>query len=97
MRIDITMTKIRAMPATVELTTIPAIAPPAGMLEPLVSVDALEVGTGPIFEFVVLIAGAAVKLVIELDPSSALVILAILDILDILAILAIPVEASAVQ
>jgi hypothetical protein len=88
------MTKIRAMPATVELTTIPAIAPPAGMLEPLVSV---EVGTGPIFEFVVLIAGAAVKLVIELDPGSALVILAILDILDILAILAIPVEAPAVQ
>ena len=87
------MTKIRAMPATVELTTIPAIAPLAGMLEPLVSV---EVGTGPIFEFVVLIAGAAVKLVIELDPS-ALVILAILAILDILDILAISVEAPAVQ
>ena len=67
--IDLIMIKIRTMPVTVELTTIPAIAPLGGMLEPPVSV---EVGTGLIFEFAVLIAAAT--LVAKLDLGSVLCI-----------------------
>ena len=67
--IDINVTKIRAMPAKVELTAIPAITP-IGMLEPPVS---FEGGTGPISGFVVLVfAAGTLQLVIELDFGSEL-------------------------
>jgi len=63
------MTKIRAAPATVEETAIPAIAPVEGLEQPA----SVGKGTGLIFEFVMLFSGA---LVIELDLGSALAILA---------------------
>ena len=65
------MTNISAIPAMMELTTIPATAP----VERLESPESVEVGTELIFEFVVvLIAGVPVKLPIELDVGSALCI-----------------------